>query len=618
MRNFFLALFALCVLVGAANAQTVNNIATFNRASLLQDTLMPWYNPGIAGNFGIRSVWVATDDLDNDGKPEVIATDYQNNGRVHVMELNGSNLEVVWSSPKFYGSTGSGSTPRWVRTGDMDGDGLGEIIFPLSVGSADYGVRVYEWDGVNNNGYIFAIELAKDAFAPQGVGNFRTNREVANVYDFDNDGFDELIMSNRDHRVYVLGISGDIPGFGGWQLEGGDPAQVPVNSNVFSISHWHSVPVDLNGDGAKEIVNQMWNFMGFWSIRSTAANTYNYPDTSLDNYYYEFLRTTNVDATSYMGLQVLDVDGDGNDEVAGIQYANGSAERDYDPYLINFNPSDNVQYGWDSTKFGLIGENLWTLAGRASGSFWGIAAADLNSNGREELLLGGVTGYDVVGLEYDGSGSVLDAANYTASVVYAGGHTMKNSSWDIRDSLGVKDTVAVGESPFVSKMFAGCDINGNSKQEVLMSYQSVFDSIKYTYKHWDGAAFATDSTKMVRNTDQVTVRMLESTVTGIKEIDLGIITPDDYTLEQNYPNPFNPSTSIRFSLPLQKKISVVVYDILGNEVKTLISNQEFEKGSYEVTWNGTNNFGTSVASGQYIYTLKYGNFSKSLKMTLLK
>ena len=161
-------------------------------------------------------------------------------------------------------------------------------------------------------------------------------------------------------------------------------------------------------------------------------------------------------------------------------------------------------------------------------------------------------------------------------------------------------------------------LNGNNKQEVIISYQSVVDSIEYRYTHWSGTAFVTDSIIKILNPDQVTVRMLESTVTGIKEIQLGIITPDDYTLEQNYPNPFNPTTSIRFSLPLQKKISIIVYDILGNEVKTLLNNQEFEIGNYEVTWDGTNNFGTSVASGQYIYTMKYGNFSKSLKMTLLK
>ena len=618
MKNFFLVLSVLCLLAGATNAQQLNNLATFNRALLAQDTLMPYYNPGIAGNLGVRTVWVATEDLDNDGKPEVIATDYQNNGKVHVMELNGDNLEIVWSSPKdFSHASGSGSTPRWVRTGDLDGDGKGEIIFPLSKGATDYVIQVWEWDGVNDNNYISAINLDFNAFVAQGMGNFRTNREVAHVFDFDNDGSDEFIMSNRDHRVYVLGISGDVPGFGGWVVEGGDPAVVLVNSNAYSISHWHSVPADLNGDGTKEIVNHFWNFLGFMTVRSTGTDTYVYPDTSFANYYLEFLRADNVDAISYMGIQPVDVDGDGSDEIAGIQYS-AASDRDYDPYLINFNSSDDVQYGWDSTKFGFIGENLWTVAGKTSGQFWGIGAADLNNNGRQEILLGGTLDYEVIALEYNGTGSVLDAANYTASVVYTGGHTTKNSSWDIRDSLGVIDTVSVGDSPFVSKMFAGCDINGNNKQEVLLSYQSVFDSVKYTYKRWDASAFVTDSIVMKWNPDQVTVRMLESTVTGIKEIHLGIITPDDYKLEQNYPNPFNPTTSIRFSLPLQKKISIVVYDILGNEVKTLLNNQEFEKGNYEVTWDGTNNFGSTVASGQYIYTLKYGNFSKSLKLTLLK
>lgn len=618
MKKVFLTLVVSFVLVSALNAQQLNHIASFNRANLVRDTLMPWYNPGVSGNFGIRTVWVATKDLDQDGKPEILATDYQNNGRIHVMELNGSNLEIVWSSPKDYASaSGSGSTPRWVRTGDLDGDGKGEIIFPLSKGSADYVVRVYEWDGINNNNYIHAIDLDFNAFNAQGMGNFRTNREVAEVYDFDGDGSDELIMSNRDHRVYVMGISGDVPGFGGWVVEGGDPAVVPVNSNAYSISHWHSVPADLNGDGQKEIVSHFWNFAGFMTIRPTGPDTYVYPDTSVANYYIEVLRNDNVDAVCYMGIQALDVDGDGNDEIAGIQYS-AASDRDYDPFLINFNPGDNVQYGWTQDKFAYIGQDLWQAAGRSSGSFWGIGAADLNNNGRQELLLGGSLGYDVVALEYNGSGSVLDPANYTASIIYPGGHTVKNSAYDIRDSAGVKDTVVAGDAPFVSKMFAGCDINHNNKQEVFLSYQSVHDSTKFTYKHWDGSAFVTDSIVMKLNTDQVTLRMLESTITGIVEIPLNIITPDDYLLEQNYPNPFNPSTSIRFSLPIQKKISIVIYDMLGNEVRTLVDNQELEKGSYEVTWDGTNNFGSSVASGQYIYTLKYGNFSKSLKMTLLK
>ena len=167
-------------------------------------------------------------------------------------------------------------------------------------------------------------------------------------------------------------------------------------------------------------------------------------------------------------------------------------------------------------------------------------------------------------------------------------------------------------------MFAGGDVNGNGKPEVVISYQSVFDSVKYIYKHWQDTTYTTDSTVVFWNPDQVIVRVLEATATGIKEIDLPVVSPDQYSLEQNYPNPFNPTTSIRFTLPLDKKISLKVYDILGNEVKTLVANEKMAKGSYEVTWNGLNNAGSKVASGQYIYRLEYGNFSKSMKMTLLK
>jgi len=96
------------------------------------------------------------------------------------------------------------------------------------------------------------------------------------------------------------------------------------------------------------------------------------------------------------------------------------------------------------------------------------------------------------------------------------------------------------------------------------------------------------------------------------------VIPDDYKLENNYPNPFNPSTTINFTLPLQKKISLKIYDMLGKEVVTLIDNEIFEKGNSAVTWNGKNSNGVQVSSGNYIATLTYGNFSKSIKMTLLK
>ena len=93
--------------------------------------------------------------------------------------------------------------------------------------------------------------------------------------------------------------------------------------------------------------------------------------------------------------------------------------------------------------------------------------------------------------------------------------------------------------------------------------------------------------------------------------------PKNYELLQNYPNPFNPSTKIRFSVPfvrnsLMNSVQLKVYDILGNEVATLV-NEEKEAGNYEVEFSSAN-----LASGIYIYRLQASEFSDTKKMILLR
>ena len=77
----------------------------------------------------------------------------------------------------------------------------------------------------------------------------------------------------------------------------------------------------------------------------------------------------------------------------------------------------------------------------------------------------------------------------------------------------------------------------------------------------------------------------------------------DNLLEQNYPNPFNPTTSIRYSLRLSSLVHLTVYDVSGRKVRQLAASAEQAAGSYELTWDGTNDSGAPVASGVYIYRL---------------
>jgi hypothetical protein len=91
----------------------------------------------------------------------------------------------------------------------------------------------------------------------------------------------------------------------------------------------------------------------------------------------------------------------------------------------------------------------------------------------------------------------------------------------------------------------------------------------------------------------------------------------NFRLYPNYPNPFNPETTIAFDLVKSGPVELKIYNVVGEEVKTLINNSLLP-GSYKIIWDGTDNSDQQVASGIYIYSLKTGNSVQSNKMVLLK
>ncbi|MCL4551276.1 MAG: T9SS type A sorting domain-containing protein [Bacteroidetes bacterium] len=93
--------------------------------------------------------------------------------------------------------------------------------------------------------------------------------------------------------------------------------------------------------------------------------------------------------------------------------------------------------------------------------------------------------------------------------------------------------------------------------------------------------------------------------------------PTEFVLKGNYPNPFNPSTVISFVVPKTERVSVAVYNLLGQKVKTLF-NEETSPGEKSVSWNGTNEAGDTVSSGTYIYRISAGGKFYSGKMILQK
>ncbi|NUM80652.1 T9SS type A sorting domain-containing protein, partial [bacterium] len=95
------------------------------------------------------------------------------------------------------------------------------------------------------------------------------------------------------------------------------------------------------------------------------------------------------------------------------------------------------------------------------------------------------------------------------------------------------------------------------------------------------------------------------------------VIPKEFGLEQNYPNPFNPTTTIRYNLKENTKVTLTIYNTLGQVVKALVDKEE-TAGIKNISWDGKDEHGKQVASGVYIYKLKTGNLVFSRKMIFLK
>jgi hypothetical protein len=114
------------------------------------------------------------------------------------------------------------------------------------------------------------------------------------------------------------------------------------------------------------------------------------------------------------------------------------------------------------------------------------------------------------------------------------------------------------------------------------------------------------------NGSSVWRRPLSQLITVPTEVQERNLQPEAFSLKQNYPNPFNPSTSISFSIPSTSFVSLKVYDLLGREVATLVSEQ-MSSGNHSKQWNAA-----ALPSGIYFYRLQTGSFTETKKLVLLK
>ena len=95
------------------------------------------------------------------------------------------------------------------------------------------------------------------------------------------------------------------------------------------------------------------------------------------------------------------------------------------------------------------------------------------------------------------------------------------------------------------------------------------------------------------------------------------LPPEEINLLQNYPNPFNPHTTIVYQIPVPGHVRLRIFNILGEEVRTLIDKHQ-SAGNYALVWNGRDNSGREVAAGIYLLQMRTKNFAQTKKILYLK
>ena len=144
---------------------------------------------------------------------------------------------------------------------------------------------------------------------------------------------------------------------------------------------------------------------------------------------------------------------------------------------------------------------------------------------------------------------------------------------------------------------------------IFLTYSISWSQVYMNIKNKDG-------TTQSFNIEDVR-KLTFSGVVGVKDSEVIGNAIKSFTLLQNYPNPFNPSTTIEYQIPKAGNVKVNIYNITGQLIRT-IENSFKNAGAYKVNWDSRNNFNQSVASGIYLFQVKYENSFLTKKLILVK
>jgi hypothetical protein len=557
-------------------------------------------------------------DVNGDNYDDVIVGAYGNDtggsgsGRVYIYYGSSqmdNTVDRFFTGEKAYDWFGS----CVASAGDVNGDDFTDLIMGSSLyGNVEEKTYIYFGGSVidSTEDVIFTGEAPFDYFGSS----------VSSAGDVNNDNFADVVIgapSNGAGKAYLY--------YGGSNMD--NLADLVFSGKVGTSMFGCSVASagDVNGDGYGDIIigatgdgdgyGRAYIYYGGFPVMDSNA------DVGL-------LGITDNSNFGYSVAAAGDVNGDGFDDVIVGAYLNssiginagrafiyfGSAEMDSIIDLVLIGEIEDDNFGRSVASAGDVNHDGYAdvivgapenQQGRAYIYFGGLSmdnAADVVLKGEniEDIFGGSVCsagdlnrdGYDdvVIGaLEFDAA-----LSNEGRAYIYFGGAAM--------DTLA--DVILTGDSyddNFGCSVAIAGDVNGDDVTEIIVGAYG-----NCAVGNYMGKAYLYSGSGLTTIERKSDIRL-----------------PAHFSLAQNYPNPFNPSTTIRYRLAVPSKVTIIIYDIIGREVKRLIDGEKLG-GDHQVVWDGKNAQGVQVSSGIYFYRMvvkdKKGEdlFSEARRLLLIK
>lgn len=553
------------------------------------------------------SSWV---DIDNDGYPDLYVNRkglFRNNGNGNfslsgtVLETDISNLSNTWADYNNDGFIDCWVTSTGAPTSFLyknNGDGSFTKIVSGEIGDSSYNTGWGNaWADYDNDGYPDLVIAAANAFGTVNHSNrLYHNNGDGSFSRVDVHGLTDTLAPFTVPTWSDYDQDGDMDLFIGTGPGGSVGLDNMYKNMLTETGVANLVRLNLPPLSTDLQDGQVWNFIDYDNDGDLDACLTNYASSVTNRLYRNNNGTYERMTAAQVGTIVSDL---------GLFLANnwGDFDNDGDQDCFITRQGANPLY-YNNNGDGTFTRLDNTAFAQNPGNNFGATAADYDKNGTLDLYVTGGTasnglykneltnGYSWVNIKCIGGGPQSNLSNKSAigTKVKAKATINGVSVWQFREVL------------------AQNSFNSMNMLNVHMGFgnATVIDSLVII---WPGGLKEVYTN--VQPNDFYNATEGQGIVSGI--ISFGsTVNPDEFKLFQNYPNPFNPVTQIGYELTKGSKISLKIYDILGKEIRTLVS--EFQPaGNYKITFDGE-----GLSSGTYIYKLSAGEFSLTKRMTLLK